>query len=59
MGDFRSMLDDYSIPALMEEYGVTSEQVGPPGPEATASFIALASDRNGSFGSRAVQQMMN
>ena len=54
MGDIRSMLDDYSIPALMEEYGVTSEQVGPPGPEATASFIALVSDRNGSCGSEAV-----
>lgn len=54
MGNVRSMLDYYSIPALMEEYGVTSEQVGPPGPEATASFIALVSDRSGLFGSKAV-----
>ena len=37
----RVLLDDYHIPYLMEEYDVTSEQIGNPGPGATEAFLNL------------------
>lgn len=50
--DFRRyILDDYLIPFTMEEYGVTSEQVGYPGPEATEAFLDLMSGDGGLVGS--------
>ena len=50
--DFRRyILDDYLIPFTMEEYGVTSEQVGYPGPEATEAFLDLMSGDSGLVGS--------
>lgn len=39
----RGFLDDYLIPDLMAEYGITSEQIGNPGPEATEAFLGLVS----------------
>ena len=46
----RVLLDDYHIPYLMEEYGVTSEQIGSPGPEATEAFLELVSGGSGTIG---------
>lgn len=43
----RWILDDYLIPVAMEEFGVTSEQVGNPGPEATEAFLDLMSGDGG------------
>ena len=47
MDYMRRMLDDYMIPYDMEVYGVTSEQVGNPGPEATEAFLDLMSGDGG------------
>ena len=46
----RVLLDDYHIPYLMEEYGVTSEQIGSPGLEATEAFLELVSGGSGTIG---------
>ena len=43
----RWVLDDHLIPFTMGEYGVTSEQVGNPGPEATEAFLDLMSGDDG------------
>ena len=43
----RWVLDDHLIPFTMGEYGVTSEQVGNPGPEATEAFLDLMSGDGG------------
>ena len=50
MGDARSTLDNYMVPALMGEYGVTGEQIGPAGPEATGAFISLLTGSDGLVG---------
>ena len=48
MDYLRWTLDDYTIPFIMEELGVTtSEQVGNPGPEATEAFLDLMSGDGG------------
>ena len=47
----RVLLDDYFIPDLMEEYGITSEQIGNPGPEATEAFLNLVSGNSESVSS--------
>ena len=47
MGIARWLLDDHFIPDLMEDYGVTSEQIGNPGPEATEAFLDLVSGEAG------------
>ena len=47
----RVLLDEYLIPYLMEEYGITSEQIGNPGPEATEAFLNLVSENNESISS--------
>ena len=44
----RWLLDDNLIPYEMEKYGVTSEQIGSPGPEATEAFLNLVSGETGS-----------
>ena len=51
MGDSRYMLDQFAIPFFMEHYGVTNEQVGPPGVEATGAFLDLVSSSSGPVGS--------
>ena len=51
MGLTRWLLDDNLIPYEMEEYGVISEQIGSPGPEATEAFLNLVSGETGSVGS--------
>ena len=43
----RWVLDDHLIPFTMGEYGITSEQVGNPGPEATEAFLDLMSGDDG------------
>ena len=47
----RWQLDNYLIPHLMESHGVSSEQIGNPGPEATEAFLDLVSGEPGSVGS--------
>ncbi len=47
----RVLLDEYLIPYLMEEYGLTSEQIGNPGPEATEAFLNLVSENSESVSS--------
>ena len=47
MDYLRWTLDDYTIPFIIEEFGVTSEQVGNPGPEATEAFLDLMSGDGG------------
>ena len=44
ISSLRHTLDHYTIPFFMEQYEVTSEQVGPPGPGATGAFLDLMSD---------------
>ncbi len=51
MGILRWTIDDYLIPAHMEQYSVSSEQIGSPGPEATEAFLDLVSGKTGSVGS--------
>ena len=51
MGTLRWAIDDYLIPAHMEQYGVSSEQLGGPGLEATEAFLKLVSGDPGSVGS--------
>ena len=51
MGMLRWIIDDNLIPAHMEQYGVSSEQIGMPGPEATEAFLDLVSGEIGSVGS--------
>ena len=41
MDSLRSTLDYYTIPFFMENYGITDEQIGAPGPEATDKFFDL------------------
>ena len=50
MDTMRWILDDNWVPFLVEEYGVSSEQIGSPGPEATEAFLNLVSE-TGSVGS--------
>ena len=51
IASMRVLLDDYLIPYLMEEYGITSEQIGNPGPEATEAFLNLVSENSESVSS--------
>ena len=51
MGTLRWAIDDYLIPAHMEQYGVSSEQIGSPGLEATEAFLDLVLEKIGSVGS--------
>ena len=46
----RSMLDYHTVPFLMENYGITDEQIGAPGPEATDKFFDLVLSNLGSVG---------
>ena len=41
MDSLRLTLDYYTIPFFMENYGITDEQIGAPGPEATDKFFDL------------------
>lgn len=50
MGTMRWQLDDHIIPYFMEEFGVTSEQIGSPGQEATEAFFDLISGESSSAG---------
>ena len=50
MDTMRWILDDNWVPFLVEEYGVSSEQIGSPSPEATEDFLNLVSEA-GSVGS--------
>ena len=51
MDSTRSMLDYYMVPFLMENYdGITDEQIGAPGPEATGKFFELVLSNLGSVG---------
>ena len=51
MGTLRWTIDNYLIPAHMEQYGVSSEQIGSPGPKATEAFLDLVSGEIGSVAS--------
>ena len=51
MGTLRWAIDDYLIPAHMEQYGVSSEQIGSHGLEATEAFLDLVLEKIGSVGS--------
>ncbi len=50
MGTMRWILDDNWVPFLVEEYGVSSELIGSPGPEATGDFLDLVSGNPGLVG---------
>ena len=51
MDSTRSMLDYYMVPFLIENYdGITDEQIGDPGPEATGKFFDLVLSDLGSLG---------
>ena len=50
MDQMRGQLDDYLIPYLMENHGVSNEQIGSPGPEATEAFLELVSGESGTTG---------
>lgn len=51
MDSLRSMLDYHMVPFLMENYGITDEQIGPPGPKATDEFFDLVLSDIGPVGS--------
>ena len=51
MDSLRSMLDYHMVPFLMENYGITDEQIGPPGPKATDEFFSLILSDIGPVGS--------
>ena len=46
----RYMVDYFAIPFFMHEVGITSEQFGPPGPEATGALLDMLSNNNGAAG---------
>jgi len=50
MDSLRFTLDYYTIPFFMENYGITDEQIGAPGPEATDKFFDLVMSNLGSVG---------
>ena len=50
MDPMRGQLDDYLIPYLMENHGVSNEQIGSPGPEATEAFLELVSGEGETIG---------
>lgn len=50
MDSLRFTLDYYTIPFFMENYGITDEQIGDPGPEATGKFFDLVLSDLGSLG---------
>ncbi len=47
MVTMRWIIDDNWVPFLVEEYGISSEQIGSPGPEATEAFLDLVSEEPG------------
>ena len=51
MDGIRYILDQFMVPLVMDDYGITDEQVGPAGPEATDAFLDLVSGSSGSVGS--------
>ena len=51
MVTMRWIIDDNWVPFLVEEYGISSEQIGSAGPEATEALLRLVLGEPGSVGS--------